>query len=903
MKKVLIILGVLLVVCVGALVAIPLFFKDEITALAKQTINKNLKADADFKSVDVSLLKDFPRLHFAMENFSVVNRAPFKDTLAYIPSLGVSLDAWDYITSQKVSILAVNVEKPRITAHVLKDSTKNWDIFIEDKTAPTAQNDDLLKNISGELQEYAINDATITFVNDASDMSAILKNFSTRGKGDFSQQIFTLETESNGLTSFTMGAIPYLRDAVTKLDADLQFDMNKKQIVLKENELLLNELPVEFSGIVNLLEDAYGIDLNFKAKESSFKSFLSLIPAFYTNKVKDFKSLRTSGTMGFEGAVKGTYSENTLPGFNVALEVNNGMFQYPDLPSAVRNVAADVRITNPDGVPNHTVVDIRRGHAEMDGDPFDAKLYLKTPISDPYIDGTFKGKINLTNVKKFFPLEQGTDIGGIVGGDVVVKGNLSTLENKQYERFTAQGAGYAQNLVVKSSQLAETVTITNANLAFTPQAAQLTNLAMKIGGSDVSGSGKLENLLAYVLKDEELRGEMNITSNVMNLNPWMPKETAQSQKSSATGKEFEKTIVTDLPENLNFRFSATMGRVLYDNLVLADVRGIMTLANKILRIEQSSMNLLGGSMTMSGSYNTQTPGKPESSLDLAVKNFSFAETYKAFATAQAFVPFMELLKGSFDAKMRFETDLDGKLMPIFPSVTSVGGLAIDQVRVEGFKPFVQVANLLKMPELANPQLTNIKPSYKIEAGRLLLPAFAFKVGDKDVTMSGSSGLDKSIDYTMNMKVPTGTLASQANQALSGLLKTNISAVSAKAVDVAIKITGTFDNPKISTTLGNVVQDQIDNTKQALEDEAKRRLEEERAKIDQRLKEEEAKLREKANAESEKARQKIEEEKERLRQAAEAEKERLRKEAEAEKERLKKQAEEELKKRFPFGKKP
>ncbi len=206
-----------------------------------------------------------------------------------------------------------------------------------------------------------------------------------------------------------------------------------------------------------------------------------------------------------------------------------------------------------------------------------------------------------------------------------------------------------------------------------------------------------------------------------------------------------------------------------------------------------------------------------------------------------------------------------------------------------------------MPELANPTLTNLKPSYRIEKGRLFLPAFAFKVADKDVTMSGSSGLDKTIDYVMNMKVPTGTLASQANQALSGLLKTNISAIKSSTVDVAIKITGTFDNPKISTTLGNVVQDQINDTKTALEDEAKRRLEEEKAKIDQRLKDEEAKLRDKVNTETEKAKQQIEAEKEKLRQQAEAEKERLRKEAEAEKERLKKKAEEELKKRFPFKK--
>ncbi len=84
---------------------------------------------------------------------------------------------------------------------------------------------------------------------------------------------------------------------------------------------------------MNLLEnDAYGIDVDFKAQESSFKSFLSLIPAFYTNKVKDFKSLKTAGTMALEGAVKGTYSENSLPGFNALLQVNTEPYRARTAP-------------------------------------------------------------------------------------------------------------------------------------------------------------------------------------------------------------------------------------------------------------------------------------------------------------------------------------------------------------------------------------------------------------------------------------------------------------------------------------------------------------------------------------------------------------------------------------------
>ena len=59
-KRILIALLVLIILLVGTAIAVPILFKDRIVQIAKEEINKNVRADVDFSDVDLSLFKGFP---------------------------------------------------------------------------------------------------------------------------------------------------------------------------------------------------------------------------------------------------------------------------------------------------------------------------------------------------------------------------------------------------------------------------------------------------------------------------------------------------------------------------------------------------------------------------------------------------------------------------------------------------------------------------------------------------------------------------------------------------------------------------------------------------------------------------------------------------------------------------
>ncbi len=95
-KKAFKIVGISLVVLIAAAVAIPYFFKDKIIAKVKEAVNKELNATVDFKSVDISVLRHFPKVSVELENLSVVGKGePFDGvTLLSTEGLDLALDFW-----------------------------------------------------------------------------------------------------------------------------------------------------------------------------------------------------------------------------------------------------------------------------------------------------------------------------------------------------------------------------------------------------------------------------------------------------------------------------------------------------------------------------------------------------------------------------------------------------------------------------------------------------------------------------------------------------------------------------------------------------------------------------------------------------------------------------------------
>ncbi|RIK74971.1 hypothetical protein DCC62_14225 [candidate division KSB1 bacterium] len=788
MKRMLIIAGIALAVVLIALLAIPIFFKDDIVALIKREANKNLNATLEFEDLGLNLFQNFPTLTLNLEKLSIANRAPFAgDTLIALGNFQTSINLMS-LFGGPLEIRSFTLTEPRLKLIMLKDSTANWDIM-----QAAAQEEPEATSSGGfqlALQSYAIEKGYLNYIDQTSGAMALIEGLDHRGSGDFTSDRFRLRTNTD-IAAVTLGAggVNYLNKVHTRLKADFDIDAANQKYTLTENELRLNELVLKFDGAIARAGEDTDLDLTFSAPQTDFKNIISLIPAIYS---KDFASLKSSGQLALAGKAKGIYNEKQVPSFEVKLQINDGMFQYPQLPTAMNNVTVDLFVNNPGGDPDRTIIDLKKFHVDLGKDPFDASALVQTPVSDPHIKAAAKGKINLGEIKNLIQLTPGTELGGVVNLDLNVNGNLSSIEKNQFDKFYAAGNVTVNNLVYNAAELPEKVQIKQARMTLSPANVTLSEFDCALGKSDLRAHGTLDNVLPFVMKGQTLKGALSLQSNYFDLNPWMAGESSELK-------------AVPLPENVEFTMNSLFREVSYGKLKIQNINGVLVLKDRTLNLIDLNMNMLGGSVLANGSYSTPENALPRSFFAMKVAGLSFPQTFESFVTVQKFAPIAQSLQGTFSADFELMSDLDSTLTPVMKTLTSLGSLRIADAAIQDFKPLTKMAEALKLDRLKQLALVDLKPSYKIRDGRFFLEPLGFNAGNMAFVVSGSNGIDQSVDYSIKLRVPAEDMNTEANAVVSNLLNRKIDLLQNDYVDLVGNIGGSVTEPQVKFSAADVIK--------------------------------------------------------------------------------------------------
>ena len=936
-KKILKITLIVLLVLVGVAFAAPFVFKGKIIKIAKEQINKSLTAAVDFKDLDISFFRHFPRVSVALTGLQVVGTDEFaKDTLIAAKDIDVALNLMSVIRGSDFKIYSITVNDPRIHVIVTKDGKANYNITRPD-TAAAAPSADSSSPFKMNLAKYAIKNGYIKYDDATSGMSSEIVNLNHEGSGDFTSDMFTLSTATTAdAVTFSYGGIPYLNNTKAAIDADIQVDAKTSKYSFKTDKIAVNDLKLTAEGFFQLVNDStYNMDIKYDAPSTDFKNILSLVPMVYQ---KDFASIKTSGQALFNGTVKGVYSPTQIPAYHVNLGIKEGFFQYPDLPKPVQHINLSLDVDNPDGITDHTVINIPQGHIEMDNEPFDfrlllknpmssryidaaakgrldlskvtqfvkldagtklsglvnadvqakgnlaaiqkqqpgefsakgfidisdlyyvspvfpqaiqhtsarinidnpdgvadhtviqipaahvevgkdvidATLLLKTPASDPYFEGTAKGSFDLGNIKQFYTFEPGTSLAGLLKADVNFKGRKSYADKKQYDAFYTGGTVLVSGVSYKSKAYPDGVNISSSQITFTPKNVTLNSMAGNFMQTNFSATGSLDNMIGYALKDEPLAGTLNVKADKLDLNKWMPADSAAATTTTAATPASSEPF--PVPKNIQFTMNAAVDQLHYDKTDYNKVTGTLLIKDETVTMKNIQMQAFDGSIGMNGSYSTKESKKnPAIALSYDVQNLDIQKTFYAFNTVQKLMPAGKFVSGKLSSKLTMKGNLGKDMMPDMASLTGDGTLHILQGIIGKFEPLQKLSSTLNVSELKEIVLKDIKNSFEFANGKVLVKPFNVKVKDIDMQIGGMHGLDQSIDYLINMKLPRAMLGSQGNALVNNLA----SQASAKGIPVNVgetvnfnvKMGGTMTNPSVKPDLKGAAGNTTDQLKQ------------------------------------------------------------------------------------------
>jgi hypothetical protein len=833
LKKVLKITALILFLLIGFLFAAPYLFKSQIVAFAKKEINKSLNAKVDFKGVDISFFRHFPKVAVALDELQVIGINEFaEDTLISAKRIDAAVNIMSVIKGENMTIYSVAINEPRIHALVTKEGKANWDIVKPDSTATDVATEE--KPFQMQLQKYSISNGYIKYDDKSSDMSAELTNLNHEGSGDFSSDLFTLTTKTKmDELSFIYGGIPYFANTQTGIDLDIKVDNKTNTYTFKTDKINLNDLKLSADGFFQMANDSvYRMDIKFNAPKTNFKNILSLIPVIYS---KDFKDIQTSGDVVFNGFVKGTYSNTQIPAYNINLDVKNGFFQYPDLPKPVKNINLELRVDNPDGITDHTVINIPKGHIEIDNDPFDFRLLVKNPVSDLFIDAAAKGMLDLSKVAQLVKLEAGTKLAGLLNADVNVAGSVNAIQNQQYVLFNAGGTIDLTNFFYSTKDYPDGIKLDNLQSSFNPRNVVLSDISGRYLKTNFKASGQINNLLAYVLKNDALDGSININADKINLNDWMGVSTdATTPTTAAASQPFV------VPDNIDFVINAIAGEVHYDKLDIKNLSGTLQIGDETVQLKNVKGNALDGTMIINGSYSTaESKKQPAISLTYDVKDLDVEKTFFAFNTVQKLMPIGQFIAGKLNSQLTMKGKLGENMMPDLSSLTGNGNLLLIQGFLSKFKPLEQIGQILNIKELDKVSIKDVKNYIDFADGKVLVKPFKTKVKGIEMEIGGFHGFDQSLDYTINMKVPRSLMGESGNAYVNNLIiQVNNKGIPVKVGDIVpiqIKLGGSIKNPQVKADLKQAGSNLAEDLKKQVVDFAKAKADSTKAAVTKAVK--------------------------------------------------------------------
>jgi hypothetical protein len=203
-------------------------------------------------------------------------------------------------------------------------------------------------------------------------------------------------------------------------------------------------------------------------------------------------------------------------------------------------------------------------------------------------------------------------------------------------------------------------------MTFDPKNITVNNFNGQYKHTHFTATGMLNNLLAYLFRNQPLEGALAVKADHINLNEWMSDSTEATTDTAAI-------TAFEVPSNIDFTLTATADKVHYDNFDITNASGNVILKDETLYLNDVSGNALEGRFAVNGSYSTKKSSrKPDIYLAYDVDSLDIQKTFLTFNTVQKLMPVARFLTGTLSSNLKLTGRLDEHMEPVLNTLTGTG---------------------------------------------------------------------------------------------------------------------------------------------------------------------------------------------------------------------------------------
>jgi uncharacterized protein involved in outer membrane biogenesis len=825
-KKIwIIVLAAPVVLVVAAVIAANLYLTSErLKSLVVPQLEDAMHRNVSIGDISFSL---FPPLVISIENLRISN------------SPGVAYDRNEFITLDKVNVRVnifallgnkveidyIMLDHPQIYLEVTADGVKNYS---SKQTSKQGSVDAARKQETASgllLANVEIRNGVIEFVNKKLDsrfaiigLQQTLKAQSVSGKNEMLVEgTSVIDTLGYGSTESW-----YMRVHPATADLHLTYNMSDDVLTFNNVAAKLHELPLQVTGkISDLQAETNHYDLAITSPGTTMDQLLSLIPP---DMLKKTEGMSSSGEIQLSCIYKGASSETISPGINGKFSVTNGKIQYASLPSSISNINCSGLFEIPEAPIEKKDIGalaIEKFSAMVGSNEVSGDLNVSN-FENPYTKANLRGALNLSEVKKYYPLEPGSELAGTMKTNVSLEGKA-----KVPETMKANGTMEFQNVTIKSATSEKPLRNLNGVIAFNNQVIDSKQMQMTIGKSDLDLAFTMKNYLGMVMKKTAgakgkpsakivLKSKELHTADLMAEEPATP---GGAKNSTAPEKKGGMLPGIDIDAQVN------VDKLVTEKFTFNNAHGIATIADGLVNLKNMSVDVFNGHVQSKGTLDLRDPKKSPFDLDLDIKGV------ESNALLSNFTSFGKYLFGKFSTTTKLKGDLNDTLGLNTQTLFGDGVVDMADGKLLGFPLTQKLADVTSLTELREVNFKNWTNAFSISNGRLNIKDLKVNSGSTDFVLGGSQGFDGSMDYALTVKLPSSVsdrlkLGGAADQLLQFMKDKD------GRLNLAFDVGGTSMSPSIrlnpkaqENAAKTALEQKAGDAKKKLEDDLKKKAEE------------------------------------------------------------------------------
>ena len=389
-------------------------------------------------------------------------------------------------------------------------------------------------------------------------------------------------------------------------DFDVSDNLTTDVIQIRKCNLKLGSTPLSVNGTVNTHPATSVVDVNLSTSDASIQDAARLAAAFGVAFSPD---ANIAGQITANVHAQGPTSQMA---FNGNLSARNLEMTGKQIPQPVKVPEISLSMT-PQQIQSNNFT------ATSGSTSLAVQMTLTQYASvSPNVDATVKtinGKLNeLLNIAQAYGVSAAE---GMTGSGNITLDVHATGPIKNTDAMKFSGSGALQNASLRTPSLTQPLNIRNANLQFTQNSMNITNLAASLGSTNAGGNLSVANFQAPHLTFALTADKLNVTELEQITGGSTPqKAPAQKQKRAdaswslvpAADASPAKPAQPGMLQTATGNGTIAVGTILYEQTVLTNVHSNVALNHGIIQLNPLTSQVFGGQE--SGSVTVDTRPEP-----------------------------------------------------------------------------------------------------------------------------------------------------------------------------------------------------------------------------------------------------------------------------------------------------